>query len=91
MPVKVQKKSGELEDFDRAKVLNGVMKSGATPEEAENVTAQTEAWVQTAAVNGVVQTTEVRAKVLEILRSVNPTAAASFEAYQKPTETPPVA
>ena len=81
--VKVQKKDGRFEDFDRNKILNGIVKSGATAEQAENVTAQVEAWVPTASQNGVVRSAEIKNKVLEILRSLNPQAAASFETYKK--------
>lgn len=88
MPMKVQKKDGQMEDFDRSKIVNGIMKSGGTPEEAENVTKQIEIWAQTAAVNGVIKTMDIRAKLLEILKVANPTVATAFEAYQKP-EAPP--
>jgi len=83
MSVKIQKKDGRLEDFDRNKVLMGAIKSGASGEEAENVAKQVEAWVETAAVNGVMNSSEVRSKVLEILRSVNPGVAVSFESHKK--------
>jgi len=84
MPVKVQKKDGRLEDFDRNKIINGVVKSGATPQQAEEVVRQVEAWLTTAAVNGVVSSMAIRSRVLEVLRLLNSTAAASFEAYRKP-------
>jgi len=84
MPVKVQKKDGRVEDFDRNKIINGVVKSGATPRQAEEIVRQVEAWLPTAAVNGVVSSMAIRSKVLEVLRLLNPTAAASFEAYRKP-------
>lgn len=83
MPIKVQKKDGRLEDFDRSKISGGIVKSGATPEQAENVATQVENWVQTIAVNGVVSAAQIKEKVLEILRSVNPEAAVAFEAYRK--------
>ena len=83
MPIKVQKKDGRLEDFDRSKMARGILKSGATTEQAENIAAQVETWAQTASVNGVVGALEIRTKVLEVLRSVNPEAAAAFEAYRK--------
>jgi len=85
MLVKVQKKDGSLEDFDRNKVINGVVKSGATPQQAEEVARQVEAWLPTGAVNGIVSSMAIRSKVLEVLRTLNPTAAASFETYRKPT------
>lgn len=89
MPVKVQKKDGRMEDFDRNKIFGGIVKSGTTSEEAENATRQIESWVQAAAVNGIINSGQIRSKLLEILRGVNPTAATAFEAYQKPVSPPP--
>jgi len=88
MPVKVQKKDGRLEDFDRNKVVNGVIKSGATPEQAEEVAKQIEAWLPTVVTGEIVGSMAIRLKVLEILRGLNPAAAASFESYQKPPAAP---
>jgi transcriptional regulator NrdR family protein len=81
--IKVEKKDGRLEDFDRNKVSQGVLKSGASPAEAENIAAQIEAWVKNAAVGGVIKSGDIRIKVLELLRSVNPKVATNFEAYKK--------
>ena len=83
MPIKVEKKDGRLEDFNRHKISGGVVKSGASPEEAENIATQVETWAQSAAVGGVVQSNNIRAKVLGLLQSVNPEAAAAFETYKK--------
>lgn len=83
MLIKVQKRNGQLDDFDRGKVAQGVTKSGATSEQAESIAVQVEAWAQTAAVNGVISAAEIRMKVLELLQAVNPEAAASFETYRK--------
>ena len=81
---KVQKKDGSLQDFDRSKIINGVVKAGGSNVDAESIAAQIEAWLPTVAVNGVVNSTDIRTKGLEILRIVNPTVAAAFESYQKP-------
>jgi len=83
MPIKMEKKDGRLEDFDRNKISGGVAKSGASPAEAESIANQIETWAQSAAVDGVVKSSAIRTKVLELLRSVNPEAAATFEAYKK--------
>ncbi|PIU03949.1 hypothetical protein COT44_00270 [Candidatus Shapirobacteria bacterium CG08_land_8_20_14_0_20_39_18] len=88
MDLQVQKKDGTLQPFDRSKISAGVMRSGAGIEEAENVTGQVETWAQGAAQNGVVGATELRAKVLEVLKTVNPTAGTAFESYQKPVVEP---
>ena len=82
--IKVQKKDGTVEDFDRNKILNGLLKSGSAPEEAENLTAQVESWVAGVAVNETVNSGDIRTKVLELLKTVNPTVASNFETYQKP-------
>ena len=81
---KFQKKDGTLEDFNRNKIVNGVLKAGGTSEDAEKVAAGVEAWLPTAAVNGTVNFLDVRNKGLEILSTVNPIVAASFKAYKKP-------
>lgn len=90
MPMKVQKKDGRMEDFDRTKIINGIIKSGGTPEEAENITKQIEVWMPTVAVNGVVKTSDIRMKLLEMLKIANPVVGAAFETYKKP-DVPPEA
>ena len=81
--LKVQKKDGRLEDFNRNKVYGGVMKSGALPETAEGVTVQVEQWAKMSAVDGVVKTTDLRAKVLEFLRLKDADSATRYEQYKK--------
>jgi len=84
MEVKVKKKDGILEDFNRSKIINGLLKSGATAQEAESLAGQVETWAQTTAVGGVVEAGAIRGEVLRLLRTANPGAAANFEAYKKP-------
>ena len=84
MPIKVEKKDGALEEFDRNKISGGVIKSGATPEEAAKIAGEVETWVQSVAVEGVIKTSQIRDKVLDLLRVANPTAAATFETFKKP-------
>ena len=77
-----------MEDFDRGKIVNGVIKAGGSSTDAGYVAAQIEAWLPQAAVNGIVKSVDIRTKGLEALRTVNPTVAASFEAYKKPGSCP---
>ena len=81
--IKVQKKDGSTEDFDRAKVKNGILSSGATEEQAENITMQIEQWAPEAAVNGVIKALDIKIKLLELLGGINPTAKSTFESYKK--------
>ena len=77
------KKDGTLEDFDRNKIVAGVVKAGGTPEDAEKVALAVEAGLPADA-SVPVKYQDLRAKVLEVLGTVNPAAAAAFASYQKP-------
>jgi len=81
--LKVQKKDGSTEDFDRSKIKNGILSSGATEEQAESITAQIESWAPTAAMNGVIKALDIKLKLLDVLGGVNPAAKASFENFKK--------
>lgn len=81
---KVRKKDGSLQDFDRTKIANAVMNAGGTPQDAEQVASELEAWLPTVAVEGIVETRDIRIKGIEILKTINSAAAATFETYQKP-------
>ena len=80
----VRKKDGSLQPFDRSKIVSGVIKAGGSPEDGEKVAVEIEAWLPTVAVDGVVNSADIRVKGLEILGMVNPLTATSFESYQKP-------
>lgn len=84
MDLQVLKKDGQLQPFDRAKIAAGLVKSGVSVDQAQALALQAETWAQGAAQNGIVNASEIRVRVLELLRVANPTAADAFEAYQKP-------
>lgn len=81
--LQVRKKDGSTELFMRDKIYNGVVKSGATPEQAEKITSQIEAMASSMSEEGVIPTSSIRDKVLELLRSENPAAAENFETFKK--------
>lgn len=83
--IKVQKRDGRIEPFMREKLLNGMIKAGATQDQANSVADQIESWALGAAQNGVIKTSDIRTKLLELLRTVNAQAAMAFESYIKPT------
>ena len=84
MEIKVKKKDGQLEAFDRSKIVNGLVMSGASTGEAENIANQIEAWAPGSATDGAVNSSDIKAKLLELLETANPEAVASFKAYKKP-------
>ena len=53
-------------------------------DQAESIANQIETWAQSVVVNESIRVDEIKTKVLELLKPVNPDAAAKFEAYQKP-------
>lgn len=83
MPIKVEKRDGTLEDFDRNKVSGGLVGAGVTSEDAERIAEDVESWIQELAVNGVVKASDIKLKVLDLLRPVNPEIANRFENYHK--------
>ncbi|OGM11009.1 hypothetical protein A2Z22_04055 [Candidatus Woesebacteria bacterium RBG_16_34_12] len=80
---KVQKKDGAEEDFDRNKIISGVMGAGGSAEDAEKVATEVETWLPGVAVDNVVNSSDIRTKGLEVLKNVNPEVAAKFESYKK--------
>lgn len=81
---KVQKKNGTLEEFNKNKILNGLVKAGASMEDAQKILEGIEAWLPKTQVNGIVKSADIRTKGLEILEVVNPDVAKGFRSYQKP-------
>jgi transcriptional regulator NrdR family protein len=81
--LQVRKRDGSTEPFMRDKVYNGVVKSGATPEQAEKITAQLESMAPSISDEGVVPTDTIADKVVELLGAENPAAAENFETYRK--------
>ncbi len=80
---KVQKKNNELQDFDRNKIISGVIKSGGSSEDGEKVAQEVEKWLPAIAKNDVIYYNALKWKVLDSLRMVNLTAANNFADFKK--------
>lgn len=83
MIVKIQKKDGSQEEYDRNKLVSSCMKAGAGHSEAEQVASQVETWLSNLDQVSV-KSEDLRNKVYGALRSLNPSVAATFEAFRKP-------
>jgi len=81
--MKIQKKDGRLEEFDRNKLKQSILAAGANENEVESIITQVEAWAPSMAVNDAVHSQVIRAKVIELLKTANPTAAKTYEEYRK--------
>lgn len=76
---KVEKKDGRIVDFDKSKIASALQRVGLGAPEAEKVADQVETWVETAAVDGVVKTSDIRAKVLQL---IPPEAAGEYKSFE---------
>jgi hypothetical protein len=77
--LKVQKKDGRIEDFDKSKITGALGRVGAGPDEAQKVADAVEAWAPTAAAGGTIKTSQIRDKVLELVSPETVTAYKEFE------------
>jgi transcriptional regulator NrdR family protein len=82
--IKVEKRDGSLQDWDKGKVLNSLAQVGLSSVETESVANLIEAWVIKNAPNDTVKSDVVRTKVIELLGIINPEASQKFAAYRKP-------
>lgn len=81
--LQVKKKDGGVEPFMREKLSGSLVKSGATPDQAESITSQVESWVPSVAEEGVVPSSTIREKVSELLGAENPAAAENYSTFKK--------
>lgn len=82
--LKVEKKDGQTEEFQRLKLVNSIIKAGTTNEDAEKIATQVETWAKETAESEVIKTSAIKIKVIELLRSLNPAVATAYETYKKP-------
>ncbi len=79
----VEKRNGRLQDFNRSKLRASLVHAGASPEEAEGVTIQVESWLSTEKGQGVVKSSEIRARATKFLEQLNPDATQNYASYAK--------
>jgi len=79
----VQKRDGKIQIFDRTKISTSLINAGTDVEQAENITVQIENWSKENAKGGIILTKDIRIKLLELLKPINPEAALAYEKYKK--------
>lgn len=77
--LKVQKKDGSLQDFDKAKIVAALVRVGLAPEEAAKVADQIEVWAPTAAPNGTIASSAIREQVLSL---ITPEMAEEYKKFE---------
>ncbi|KUK84123.1 MAG: hypothetical protein XD98_0168 [Microgenomates bacterium 39_6] len=81
--VKVQKKDGRIEEFDKEKLKKSVFAAGATDSQSQLVTQEVEEWLYNVALEEIIDTQTIKSKVAESLAEKNPKAAKSYQEYKK--------
>ena len=82
--LRVEKRDNSLQDFDRGKIIAGILKSGATQEQAEEVAGIIDSWILTVVNDkNVVASNTIYDKVLELLKRVNLDASVTYQAFRK--------
>lgn len=81
--LKVRKRDGALEDWSFDKALTSISKTGLPIDQAENITVLLEAWLRNHAHNGIVNSVDIRDKIIELLTSQDPVARESYRDYKK--------
>ncbi len=80
--IQVKKRDGSLEDFDQTKIARVVTVAGLTHEQGQKLAAEITNWAQTNS-NSFITSFQIRDKVIEELRKLNPNAANLYAWYEK--------
>jgi len=80
--IKIKKRDGKTETWMYDKVLASIGKTNVSLETAEDIAKKVEDWVKTKAVKGVIISTDVRDKITELLKEVDPVAGDNYQAYK---------
>jgi len=68
--------------FSVDKVVNSVSVAGVTQKEAEAIGALVQEWARKTASDNIISSIQIRDKVLELLKAIDPSSAQAFSAYR---------
>ena len=80
--MKIKKREGDLQDFDRTKVYRSVLAAGASQEETNVITDQVQNWIESLN-EEVISTETIKNKVIVLLEAQNPVVAQTYQNYKK--------
>ena len=80
---KVNKRSGGFEDWNKEKIINSATKAGVTLKSAVAISEILEEWASENAQDGVILSAEIKDKLIEVLKLINPIAAETYATYKK--------
>ncbi len=80
--VKVEKKEGNVEEFEKKKLVLSLLRAGSPPDQAERILANIEAWLNSQEQKNI-KSSEIKIRVGNILKRINPQAARGYKIYRK--------
>lgn len=80
--MKVQKRDGSIEDFERKKILLVLIRAGTPPDQAERILNDIESWLNSQNLE-VIPSSDIRLRIINILKRINPQAARGYKLYRK--------
>lgn len=81
--LQIQKRDKSLEPWNFDKILISITKAGIKLEIAKQVVTEVENWAKEKAEKGIIKSLQIREKVIEKLKEVDPVAADLYQSYKK--------
>jgi len=80
---KVIKRDGSKESWSDDKLITSIGKAGLDIKEAEDVSEGIKNYFRKNSINSLVSSSEIRDKVVETLKDIDPVASESYKIYKK--------
>ena len=80
--IQITKRDGSVEEWSFDKLLSSVTKAGLPMDKGELLAKQIEEWLKNQSLK-IVSSTDIRDKVIEIMKVMEPMTASVYEAYRK--------
>lgn len=81
--LKIKKRDGDLEIWNYDKILLSIGKAMMPLKRAEKLASKVEKWAEKEAKKGVIDSSKVRDKIIELLKEDDLVAAGAYEVYKK--------
>ena len=81
--IRVRKKDGSVEDWNYEKAVSSMVNAGIPLNIAENVLIFLEAWARVHNENGIVNTSDIHLRVVELLKNIDESASSRYDSFKK--------
>jgi transcriptional regulator NrdR family protein len=81
--LQVKKRDGTIESWNYDKILNSVMKAGLPLEKSQSLVTEIENWAKSSSKDKIISSIDIRDKIIEVMKRIEPMTASVYEAYRK--------